>query len=103
MRKRKNNKLKMLLLFLALIICISIIGSASAADLPSANFTSNSTNGSDSLVVRFNDTSTGDPTTGSGILVTTRPQPNKTQFTYTTVRVTTTLVSPLSTQWATLL
>jgi len=62
MRKRKNNKLKMLLLFLALIICISIIGSASAAEVPSANFTSNSTNGSDSLVVQFNDTSTGDPT-----------------------------------------
>ena len=37
-------------------------GSASAADVPVANFTSNVTNGSAPLTVQFNDTSTGNPT-----------------------------------------
>ena len=46
-------------------MCASIItlcGSASAATVPSANFTSNVTSGAGPLTVQFNDTSTGNPT-----------------------------------------
>ena len=46
-------------------MCASIItlcGSVSAADVPSANFTANATNGSGPLTIQFNDTSTGNPT-----------------------------------------
>jgi PKD repeat protein len=59
--RKCNKKLTKLLLVFAVIISISAIGSASAADTPSANFTSNSTSDNAPLVVQFNDTSTGDP------------------------------------------
>lgn len=57
-----NYKSFILLMIFAVIICISSMGSVSAADPPSANFTSNITNGSAPLSVQFNDTSTGSPT-----------------------------------------
>lgn len=57
-----NYKSFVLLMIFAVFICISAMGSASAADSPSANFTSNTTNGSTPLSVQFNDTSTGSPT-----------------------------------------
>lgn len=56
-----NYKSFVLLMIFAMIICISAMGSVSAADTPSANFTSNTTNGSAPLSVQFNDASTGSP------------------------------------------
>ena len=50
------------LLMIFAVICISAMGSASAADSPSANFTSNTTSGSAPLSVQFNDTSKSSPT-----------------------------------------
>jgi parallel beta-helix repeat protein len=55
------NYKSFVLLMIFAVICISAIGSASAADSPSANFTSSTTNGSAPLSVQFNDTSTGSP------------------------------------------
>ena len=46
----------------ALIFCFSAAGSVSAADVPTASFTSNVTSGSAPLTVQYNDTSTGNPT-----------------------------------------
>jgi parallel beta-helix repeat protein len=57
-----NYKSFVLLMIFAVFICISAMGSASAANSPSANFTSNTTNGSTPLSVQFNDTSKGSPT-----------------------------------------
>ena len=52
------------LIIIALLCAVMLIlcGSASAADTPSANFTSNVTNGSAPLSVQFNDTSSNTPT-----------------------------------------
>lgn len=58
----KNNKSSILLMIFALVFCISATGSVSAADVPTANFTSNITNSSAPLSVQFTCTSTGQPT-----------------------------------------
>jgi predicted outer membrane repeat protein len=59
--------LKRNIIFLTLL-CVMLVmfcGSVSAADVPSANFTSNVTNGTAPLNVQFNDTSNGTPTSWS--------------------------------------
>jgi predicted outer membrane repeat protein len=55
------------LVFLALLCAVVVMscGSVSAADVPSANFTSNVTSGTAPLSVQFNDTSNGTPTSWS--------------------------------------
>ena len=55
---KKTFTLVMVFLF---IFCITAVSDVSAADAPSASFTSNVTGGSASLSVQFNDTSTGSP------------------------------------------
>lgn len=54
----KSNKKTILLVVSALFFCFLAAGSVSAADPPSANFTSNVTNGDAPLSVQFTDTST---------------------------------------------
>ncbi len=58
----RNNEKLMMFMFLVLFFGISGVGSASAADVPVANFTSNATQGMAPLSVQFNDTSIGNPT-----------------------------------------
>ena len=53
--------LNVMLIAFALLLCISLMGSVSAA-APDANFTSNVTSGVENLTVQFNDTTTGNPT-----------------------------------------
>jgi parallel beta-helix repeat protein len=57
--KAINKKLTLFIFFVAIFFAM---GCVSAADPPSANFTSNTTNGSAPLSVQFNDTSSGDAT-----------------------------------------
>jgi len=57
---KKYNILTLLVVF-AVFLCISTVGNVNAADVPVANFTSDVTNGSTSLNVQFNDTSSGNP------------------------------------------
>jgi len=58
----KYSKLSVLFIFFAVFFCFSMMGCVCAADSPSANFTSNTTQGDMPLSVQFNDTSTGDAT-----------------------------------------
>lgn len=58
----KNKKTSILLMVFALIFCLLAAGAVSAADPPTANFTSNVTNGTGPLSVQFNDKSTGNVT-----------------------------------------
>ncbi|MCE7699605.1 MAG: PKD domain-containing protein, partial [Methanobacterium paludis] len=58
---RKN----IIFLTLLCVMLVMFCGSVSAADVPSANFTSNVTNGTAPLSVQFNDTSNGTPTSWS--------------------------------------
>ena len=65
---RNNIKnIKKNIIFLALVCAIVFMfsGAVSAADVPSANFTANTTNGSAPLSVQFNDTSAGNVTSWS--------------------------------------
>ncbi|MBI4813421.1 MAG: hypothetical protein HY802_03590 [Methanobacterium sp.] len=57
----KDKKKPVILMVIALLSCILAVGAVSAADTPSANFTTNTTNGFAPLSVQFNDTSTGNP------------------------------------------
>jgi PKD repeat protein len=57
-----KNKKTFILTMVFLFICITAAGGVSAADAPSASFTSNVTGGSADLSVQFNDTSAGSPT-----------------------------------------
>jgi predicted outer membrane repeat protein len=57
----KSNKTT-LLMVLTLLFCLMAVGTVNAADTPSANFTSNVTNGTAPLSVQFNDTSKENPT-----------------------------------------
>ncbi|MCZ3365336.1 MULTISPECIES: PKD domain-containing protein [Methanobacterium] len=57
-----KNKKTFILAMVFLFICITAAGGVSAADAPSASFTSNATGGSADLSVQFNDTSAGSPT-----------------------------------------
>lgn len=66
---RRGNIIKLnsknttgLLLTFTLLFCIFLTGTVSAADSPSANFTSNLTTGTEPLNVQFNDTSKNTPT-----------------------------------------
>lgn len=56
-----DKKTFILVMVFLFIFCITAVSDVSAADAPSASFTSNVTNGSASLSVQFNDTSTGNP------------------------------------------
>jgi predicted outer membrane repeat protein len=58
----KPKKTSITLAVLTLLFCLLAIGTASAADTPTANFTSNVTNGNTPLNVQFNDTSSNTPT-----------------------------------------
>jgi predicted outer membrane repeat protein len=58
----KLKKTSMMLMVFTLLFCLLAVGAASATEAPSANFTSNVTNGTGPLSVQFNDTSTGNPT-----------------------------------------
>lgn len=54
-----------LIFFFTVLISFTVVGCASAASAPSANFTSNVTNGTGNLSVQFNDLSTGNPSSWS--------------------------------------
>jgi PKD repeat protein len=59
---REYMKKVILFMVFTVIVCFSASGAVSAADSPSANFTSNVTSGGAPLNVHFNDTSTGNAT-----------------------------------------
>nr|WP_319374819.1 PQQ-binding-like beta-propeller repeat protein [uncultured Methanobacterium sp.] len=59
------KKTSLLIFLFAALICFAVVGCASAANVPSANFTSNVTNGTGNLSVQFNDSSTGNPSSWS--------------------------------------
>lgn len=65
MRNKLYNRRLIFLTFCVIFFCVLSIGSVSAAEEPSANFTSNTTSGDAPLVVQFNDTSTGNATSWS--------------------------------------
>ena len=58
----KKNKNAIILMIFALFFGFLSAGAASAANVPTANFTSNVINGTSPLSVQFNDISTGNPT-----------------------------------------
>ena len=55
-------KKNLIILALVCVVILVFSGSVSAADVPSANFTANTTNGVSPVTVKFTDTSTGNPT-----------------------------------------
>ena len=57
----KNKKTYLILIVFIFTLFMTVMGSVSAADVPSTSFTSNATNGSAALSVQFSDTSTGSP------------------------------------------
>jgi large repetitive protein len=61
----KPKKTSITLTVLTLLFCLIAVGTVSAADTPTANFTSNVTNGTGPLSVQFTDTSTNSPTSWS--------------------------------------
>jgi len=65
MTNKLYNRRLFLFTFFTMFFCFLTIGGVGAAEVPSANFTSNTTSGNTSLTVQFNDTSTGNATSWS--------------------------------------
>ena len=65
MKNKAYNRYLLFLTFFAAVFCILTIGGVGAAEVPSANFTSNITSGNAPLDVQFNDTSIGNATSWS--------------------------------------